>query len=119
MRIEVADTGTGIDPAIRERIFDPFFTTKPIGEGTGLGLSISYGIVEEHEGTIEVQSDPGDGLLLHRPSSLAAETDPATKLRRGGRRGDVSDEHAWSRIVSCHSDLTHGIQILHSRRMTP
>src|SRR5262249_560090 len=42
--IEVADTGCGIDPAIRQRIFDPFFTTKPPGKGTGLGLSISYGI---------------------------------------------------------------------------
>jgi PAS domain S-box-containing protein len=78
VRIEVRDTGCGIDPAIRERIFDPFFTTKPIGQGTGLGLSISYGIVEEHGGTIEVQSTPGVGSCFTvRVPLQASRTAPA------------------------------------------
>ena len=69
VRIDITDNGCGIDSAIRERIFDPFFTTKPLGQGTGLGLSISYGIIEEHDGRIEVHSTPGEGscFTVHLP----------------------------------------------------
>ena len=62
--IEVEDDGTGIAPAEQSKIFEPFFTTKPPGRGTGLGLSICYGIVEDHRGRIEVDSQPGRGSIF-------------------------------------------------------
>jgi signal transduction histidine kinase len=58
--LEVDDDGIGIAEHDLARIFDPFFTTKGRGKGTGLGLSISYGIVREHEGTMQVESVPGE-----------------------------------------------------------
>jgi two-component system, NtrC family, sensor kinase len=59
--ISVTDSGCGIAPENLARIFDPFFTTKVIGKGTGLGLALSYGIVQKHNGRIEVKSTPGSG----------------------------------------------------------
>ena len=78
---EVSDTGSGIPSEYLARIYDPFFTTKAIGQGTGLGLSITYGIVREHEGSIECESGTGQGtrFILSFPtvalerSSLASQ----------------------------------------------
>jgi two-component system NtrC family sensor kinase len=73
--ISIRDTGAGIAEAIRSKIFDPFFTTKPIGKGTGLGLAISYGIIQDHGGSIEVQSEEGVGteFIVRIPLDLGLE----------------------------------------------
>jgi len=63
IQLDIEDTGSGISPENLERIFDPFFTTKE--DGVGLGLSVSYGIIQEHNGTIDVESGEGKGTVFH------------------------------------------------------
>ncbi len=76
VRISVTDTGHGLDKAIKNRVFEPFFTTKSQGQGSGLGLSVVYGIVTNHNGFIDMASEPGHGttfdIYLPVPSDAAA-----------------------------------------------
>ncbi|KKK86892.1 hypothetical protein LCGC14_2758690 [marine sediment metagenome] len=61
VKILIRDTGSGMSPETKKHIFEPFFTTKEVGSGTGLGMSISFGIIEQHNGNIDVFSEEGKG----------------------------------------------------------
>ncbi len=81
VKLAVRDTGTGIAPDIMDKIFDPFFTTKKPGEGSGLGLSVVHGIVKQHDGSITVISEPGEGstFTVYLPKITGTpETDSVT-----------------------------------------
>jgi two-component system cell cycle sensor histidine kinase/response regulator CckA len=89
VRIDVADTGSGIAPDIVDKIFEPFFSTKEVGKGTGLGLSTVYGIVKQTGGFVYVDSEAGKGtsfhifLPRHRPE---LETQPEAVAANGAAR---------------------------------
>ncbi|HET9300122.1 MAG TPA: ATP-binding protein [Candidatus Polarisedimenticolaceae bacterium] len=109
VRVEVADDGRGIAPENLKRIFVPFFTTKEIGRGTGLGLSICYGIVQDHNGTIEVDSVVGRGATFRLefpilsgaalPEEAASETAAPAPAAGVGRLLVVDDEEAIAELV--------------------
>jgi two-component system NtrC family sensor kinase len=73
IEIEISDNGPGIPQEFQGKIFEPFFTTKEVGKGTGLGLSICYGIIQEHEGIILVESNVGEGVTFTVELPIVAE----------------------------------------------
>jgi CheY-like chemotaxis protein len=117
VQLIVSDTGVGMDPATQARIFEPFFTTKPVGEGTGLGLSTVYGIVEQHDGHVVVESAPGHGttfrVYLPRVDEPAPEAQAApSRPRTGWETILVAEDDPAVRTLASDMLREHGYTVL-------
>ncbi|MDD5475986.1 MAG: PAS domain-containing protein [Syntrophales bacterium] len=105
IKVNVTDTGIGMDEKTKDRIFDPFFTTKDMGRGSGLGLATVYGIIKGHGGMINVYSEPGHGttFTLYLPASdkcLDGEKESATEVLHGTETILIVDDEALVLDVS-------------------
>ena len=117
--LSVADNGTGIARENLPHLFEPFFTTKEVGKGTGLGLATVYGIVKQHEGWIEVDSQLGHGTTfrVYLPASGAAAPQKIESISNAAVRGGqetillVEDEPAVSALV-CTALQRYGYHVL-------
>ncbi len=105
--ISVADTGSGIDHAVQNRLFEPFYTTKEAGKGTGLGLSICYGIIKQHQGYINLASEPGKGstFTVYLPLARKVPREEASReeqapLARGKGTILLGEDEAMVRKVT-------------------
>ncbi len=109
VRVVVRDDGPGMSEQLSARVFDPFFTTRAVGQGTGLGLSLCYGILQAHQGSIQLQSRPGRGteVSFGLPRKASAPAPPAPKERprprqqkaTGGRIFVVDDEESIRHLL--------------------
>ncbi len=114
--ITVTDTGHGMNPEVMQRIFDPFFTTKEVGQGTGLGLSVVHGIMENHQGTIMVESEPGEGTTFSLFFPTVEETPAEQKtdnmpLQRGSEHILVVDDEVVLTNFYASMLKHHGYQV--------
>ncbi|MFZ5495005.1 MAG: PAS domain S-box protein [Verrucomicrobiota bacterium] len=119
VRLTIRDTGTGIPPEILPRIFDPFFTTKEVGKGTGLGLATVFGIVQQHQGWIEVESEPGRGTTfrLYLPRMAAPAEQPVAARPAAADRGQgevilLVEDEASVREMAARALKNKGYRVL-------
>jgi two-component system cell cycle sensor histidine kinase/response regulator CckA len=117
--LSVIDNGTGIAPEHLRRIFEPFFTTKEVGKRSGLGLATVYGIVKQHQGWIEAESEPGKGAAfrVYLPVSTSKEGAPARKPAKQTVRGGtetilVVEDEAPVRDLVCKVLSGYGYKIV-------
>lgn len=117
-RLLVTDTGMGITPDVKRHLFEPFFTTKPKGVGTGLGLSIIHGIVQDHGGTIEVESKPGKGanftVTLPAPTAAGpvAAAPTTERIRGAGELILIAEDNPQVRELTVSVLSARGYEIL-------
>jgi two-component system, cell cycle sensor histidine kinase and response regulator CckA len=118
VRLTVSDTGAGIAPEHLPHIFEPFFTTKPVGRGTGLGLATVFGIVEQHEGWIDVESTVGVGTTMSiyvpriRKGATAFPIPRATEPPRTGSESVlVVEDEADVRALMAKGLERHGYRV--------
>jgi hypothetical protein len=117
-KLVFSDSGVGIDPSTKERIYDPFFTTKEVGKGTGLGLSMTFGIVKQHKGYIEVDSEPGHGTTfsIYLPlieSVVERKRLEATMLPVGNREMILlAEDDRFVRMLTKHILMKYGYLVV-------
>jgi CheY-like chemotaxis protein len=120
VRIDIKDTGTGMDAATLQRAFEPFFTTKEPGRGTGLGLPVVLATVRDHKGTIVLESEAGGGtncsilLPLCEPALAGAETDGPASRRLAALRILLVDDEPRVCLTAAQlmRQLGHNVQAL-------
>ena len=123
VELRMTDTGTGMDEATCRRIFDPFFTTKGVGKGTGLGLAVAYGIIQEHDGQIDVESEPGVGTTFRIRLPLASRSaGPCHRPKRDSAASPSELRGSGEKVLIAEDDPTIRdvlVRIFESRDFAP
>jgi signal transduction histidine kinase len=119
VEISVADTGCGMDAKVMDHLFEPFFSTKDVGKGVGLGLATVYGMVNQHQGWIEVESQPGKGAVftvyfpaMEQPRQVEVEQTLPVNVKGGSEMVLVVEDEVAVREVVCKVLKGHGYRVL-------